>query len=378
MSGRKKRNNTTTVADFCRVMDDIAPPALAQEWDNVGLLAGDPSAAANRVLLCIDLTPEVADEAIKKKADVVMAYHPPIFKPIATLRADSAGTDGIVFRCIANGIAIYSTHTALDAADGGTNDVIAALCGIDQTKPLEFAPTPGRRESKIVVFVPAAEVDTVSAAMFAAGAGHIGDYSRCSYRLSGEGSFLGAESTNPTIGKRGRMEFVDEVRLEMVVPNDAIPSVVAAMIDAHSYEEPAYDIYPLTPPPTRGIGRVGQLPKPKPLKQLAQGLKRKTSATCVQIVGEAEAEVSRAVIVVGAAGSLPFKCGVGPGDVIITGEIRHHDALAIRRHGCCAIALGHWASERPTLAVLAERLQTQLRGMNITVSTTDADPFAPA
>ena len=158
MSGRKKRSNTTTVADFCRVMDEIAPPALAQEWDNVGLLAGDPSAEANRVLLCIDLTPGVADEAIKKKADVVMAYHPPIFKPMATLRADSAGTDGIVFRCIANGIAIYSTHTALDAADGGTNDVIAALCGIEQTEPLEFVPTPGRRESKIVVFVPTGEV----------------------------------------------------------------------------------------------------------------------------------------------------------------------------------------------------------------------------
>jgi len=377
LSGNRKNANTTTVADFCRLMDEIAPPALAQDWDNVGLVAGDPAAPANRVLLCIDLTPEVAAEALKKKVDVVMAYHPPIFKPMTTLRADSSGTDAVVFKCIANGIAIYSTHTALDAADGGTNDVIAGLCGIEKTESLEFVPAPQRRESKIVVFVPTAEVETTADAMFEAGAGHIGDYSKCSYRLAGQGSFLGGDSTNPTIGQRGRMEFVDEVRLEMVVPNGAIPRVVAAMVGAHSYEEPAYDIYPLTPPPVRGIGRAGQLPKATPLKKLAQSLKRKTSATCVQIVGDSEAEVSRAVIVVGAAGSLPFKAGLGPGDVIITGEIRHHDALTIRRHGCAAIALGHWASERPTLAVLVERLKPQLRGMIITVSANDTDPFAP-
>jgi len=378
LTAAKKKGQTTTVADFCRVMNEIAPTALAQEWDNVGLLVGDPAATVHRVLLCIDLTPEVAAEAAKKKVDLVMAYHPPIFKPIATLRADSSGTDAAVFACITDGIAIYSTHTALDAADGGTNDVIAGLCGIKKTEPLEFVSAPSQRTSKIVVFVPPAEVETVADAMFEAGAGHIGDYSKCSYRLAGQGSFLGGDSTNPTIGERGRLAFVDEVRLEMVVPNAALPSVVAAMIRSHSYEAPAYDIYPLSPPPARGIGGVGNLPNAIALKKLAQTLKRKTCANCVQIIGDTETEVSRAVIVVGAAGSLPFKAGVGPGDVSITGELRHHDALTIRRHECTAIALGHWASERPTLSVLAERLKTSPGGMNIALSDRDIDPFATA
>ncbi len=375
----KKRSKTaTTVTNFCHAMEQIAPAALAQDWDNVGLLAGDPTATASKALLCIDLTPEVVDDAIVKKVDIIMAYHPPIFRPITTIRADSTDTDTGVFRCIAHGIAIYSTHTALDAADGGTNDVIAKLCGIETTEPLEYVDRPGSRESKVVTFVSEKDVEAVASAMFAAGAGKIGDYARCSFRTNGQGTFFGGETTNPTLGQRGRMEFIDEIRLESVVPNAALPGVIAAICDAHPYDEPAYDIFPLSPPPARGIGRAGQLSEPTTLKKLAQRLKRKTHATCVQIVGDMEEEVSRAVIVVGAAGSLPFKAGIGKGDVIITGEIRHHDALTIRRHGCSAIALGHWASEHPTLAVLADRLGAALKGIKVAISKADADPFRPA
>ncbi len=368
----------STVAEFCRAMEVIAPTALAQHWDNVGLLAGDPADTITKALLCIDLTPEVVDDAITQHAHIVMAYHPPIFKPIATIRADSHDTDAALFRCIRHGIAIYSTHTALDAADGGTNDVIAGLCGIEVTTPLEYVDRPGSRESKVVTFVSEKDVEAVADAMFAAGAGRIGDYTRCSYRVDGQGTFFGGETTNPTLGERGRMEFIDEVRIETVVPNATLPDVITALVSAHPYDEPAYDIYPLSPPPIRGIGRVGRLPQPITLKKLAQRLKRKTRAASVQVVGDTEGEVFRAVIVVGAAGSLPFKSGVGAGDVIITGEIRHHDALTIRRHGCSAIALGHWASEQPTLSVLADRLSTALTGIAVSVSRADSDPFGPA
>lgn len=374
----KKRSAGHTVSELCDAMEAIAPTRLAQEWDNVGLLAGDPAAPLKKTMLCIDLTDAVVSEAIAGRVDAIMAYHPPIFRPIKSIRADSGEPDAAVFRCVANGIAVYSTHTALDAADGGTNDVIAGLCGIEHTEPLEHVPDPSFAKSKIVVFVPETEVERVAHAMFEAGAGHIGDYSACSFRLSGEGTFLGGASTNPTIGTRGKLEFVKEQRVEMIVPNRAVPQVVNALIEAHSYEEPAYDIYPVTAPPRRGIGRMGDLPRPTPLKTLARSLKRKTSAACVQIVGEPEGEVTRAIIVVGAAGNLPFKVGVGPGDVIITGEIRHHDALTIRRRSSSAIALGHWASERPTLTVLAERLTSLLPSVTALVSERDADPFSPA
>lgn len=371
----RRPKSASTVASFCSAMNEIAPVALAQTWDNVGLLAGDPANALKQVLLCIDLTPDVVAEAIAKKVDMVMAYHPPIFKPITSIRANSTDPDAAVFRCIANGIGVYSTHTALDAANGGTNDVMAGLCGIESTEPLEFVDRPGSKSFKLVTFVAEKDVEAVSNAMFDAGAGKIGDYTRCSYRLSGQGTFLGGESTNPTLGERGRMEFIDEIRLETVVAASVLPAVVAALSTSHPYDEPAYDIVPLQSQPVRGIGRLGCLPDRIPLKKLAQHLERKTDATHVQTIGDSEGKITRAVIVVGAGGSLPFQVGVGPGDVIITGEMRHHDALTVRRLGASAIMLGHWASERPALAVLADRLSAVLPGVKIGVSEMDRDPF---
>ena len=367
----------TFVADVCSAMETIAPTGLAQSWDNVGLLAGDPKAVVRRALACIDLTPPVVEEAIKKKIDLLLAYHPPIFKPVSSLRADSRGTDAAVFRCIRNGIAIYATHTALDAAKGGTNDVIASLCGIKQTEPLEYVDDPSVDECKLVVFVPADQLEKIADAMFNAGAGHIGDYGRCSYRTTGQGTFLGGEATSPSIGKRGRIEYVDEVRLETIVPSKALPGVVSAMIKAHSYEEPAFDIYPLKPRPVRGIGRVGSLPRAVTLRSLARRLKRATQAACVQIVGPSDRMIERAAIVVGAAGGLPLRTPLSLSDVVITGEIRHHDALAIQRTGSTAIALGHWASERPVLANLAKRLQEEVPGLHANISSADVDPFHP-
>ncbi|MEK7732556.1 MAG: Nif3-like dinuclear metal center hexameric protein, partial [Planctomycetota bacterium] len=142
------------MADVCAAMETIAPTALAQEWDNVGLLAGDLKAAVRRVMLTIDLTGPVVDEAVRKKIDLIVSYHPPIFKPISSLCAPGAGMESLVFRCIRKGVAIYSPHTALDAADGGTNDAIAQLCGIDQTEPLEYVDAPKNDACKFVVFVP--------------------------------------------------------------------------------------------------------------------------------------------------------------------------------------------------------------------------------
>ena len=375
MTSKRPRRTAKTVSDFANAMESIAPTALAQEWDNVGLLAGDAASCLKRAMLAIDLTDAVVDEAIAEKADVVMAYHPPIFRPVGRLLAHSEGTDSLVYRCIRHGIAIYSTHTAMDAADGGTNDVMAALCGVKRAEPLEYVGRPGGNMCKLVVFVPADDEQRVADAMFAAGAGHIGDYSHCSYRLAGCGSFLGGASTNPTVGERGALEFVQETRLEVVVPKRDVPQVVQAMRDAHSYEEPAFDIYSIEAEPTPGIGRHGQLAKPVALGALARRLKKATGAAHVQVVGKASRVVRHAVVVVGAAGSLPFKKTLGEEDVIITGEIRHHDALAFGRAGAAAVALGHWASERPTLTPLAARLAEALPGVRVTVSAADADPF---
>jgi len=372
---RSSTRKTTVLADICAAMETIAPTALAQEWDNVGLLAGDLRAAVRRVMLTIDLTEPVLDEAFRKKIDLIVSYHPPIFKPISSLCTPGDGMESLVFRCIRQGVAIYSPHTALDAADGGTNDALAQLCGIYQTEPLEYVDAPKNDACKFVVFVPSHHLEKVADAIFEAGAGQIGDYSRCSFRTPGEGTFLGGKDTNPAVGQRGKMESVQEVRLESIVRTTDLPKVIHAMRGVHPYEEPAFDVYPLRAMPVRGIGRCGKLSQTTTLEKLARRLQFQIKAKGVQIVGRREQAVDFVVIVAGAAGSLPFRTPLSNRHVIITGEIRHHDALAIGRYGCSAIALGHWASERPVLKLLAQRLAELLPDLSLSVSLADRDPF---
>ncbi len=266
-----RRKRAPTLKRVCEVLGELAAPELAADWDNVGLLAGDERAPVRRALLCIDLMPDVVDEAIAEKVELVVSYHPPIFRPVSRLLGHSRGMDAGVHRCIARGIAIYSPHTALDVAREGTNDVLAALCGARGTVPLE----------------------------------------------------------------------------------------------------------PRADDPNIGFGRVGQLSRPCKLKTLAQRLTRAAGAGCVAIVGDPKSVVRRALVAVGAAGSLPLSIELGPGDVIVTGEIRHHDALQLLRLGCSAVALSHWSSERPTLPHLAARL-SERAGIETLVSRADREPFGRA
>ncbi|MFQ5489074.1 MAG: Nif3-like dinuclear metal center hexameric protein [Phycisphaerae bacterium] len=375
MAKRDAVNRTVQVGDVCRALERIAPLHLAQEWDNVGLLAGDNRAPVRRMLLCIDLTGAVVTEALRAKIDLVMAYHPPIFKPVDRLVAQGGGADAHVFRCVAAGVAVYSMHTALDAAEGGTNDTLARLCGIEQTEPMVYAAV-GPDRCKLVTFVPPDQADAVAQACFSAGAGHIGDYEMCSYSVAGCGTFKGGQSTRPAVGRAGRYETVEELRLETVTPKSRLPQVIQALRRAHPYEEPAFDVYPLEAEPVRGIGRVGRLPRSITLAALARKLRRVLPAPCTLVVGQPDIRVERALICVGSAGSLPFSWPLQAGDVIVTGEIRHHDALTLRRSGCCAIALSHWASERPGLVPLAQRLARMLPRVKVSLSKADADPFA--
>ncbi len=370
-----KTANSTTVGEFASAMDIIAPPDMAQSWDNVGLLVGNRAARCAKALLCIDLSASVLNEAVAAKCQIIVAYHPPIFRPIKRLLADSGDTDALVHRAIAAGIAIYSPHTALDAAPGGTNDVIAGLCDLASVEPFEYTSADGE-QCKVVTFVPAEKVDLVAVSMAAAGAGHIGGYELCSYRTEGQGTFFGTEDTNPKVGHRGRLEKVPEIRMEMVAPRARLPEVINALLSAHPYEEPAYDIYPLAGPPSFGIGRVGQLPKGTTLGKLAKLLRDRTRSSNLAIVGRPATKLTAAAVCVGAAGLLPLeKPRSSRCDVVVTGELRHHEALKLLRTGRCAITLGHWESERPVLPHLARELTRLLPGVRVAVSRKDAPPF---
>ncbi len=375
MKTNRKRTPALKIRDLCDAMEAIAPTELAQTWDNVGLLAGDELARLRRIHLCVDLTDAVVREAAAGRADAVVAYHPPLFKPVSSLRMASAGAEAHVFECVRRGIAVYSPHTALDASAEGTNDVLARICGLEDVAPLEFAEPASSQEVKVVTFVPSEHVERVASAMFDEGAGRIGDYAQCSFRIGGQGTFCGGESTQPAVGRRGRLEVVNETRLELVAPPRALPAILGALRGAHPYEEPAVDIYPLKIKPVPGIGRVGTLRKPQSLGTLAGRIKRWTRSTGVQIVGKLDSIVSRAIVVAGSAGTLPMKAIRSAADAIVTGEIRHHDALTYARMGCRAVAVGHWASERPVLDSLFLGLSKRLPGVQVRISRSDRDPF---
>lgn len=379
----KRRNTRTgnrqTVATLCEAMERIAPTWAAAEWDNVGLLAGARYWPLGRILLTIDLTPSVLNEAIRGRRQAIVTYHPPIFRPLKRIIADRRQAEGLAADALAHRIAVYSPHTALDCAPGGTNDVLADLAGLEEVRPFE-ALASSERSCKLVVFVPSEHVENVADAVFSAGAGRIGAYEKCSYRLDGVGTFFGSESTAPVIGRKGRLERVNEVRLEVVVPRTQLAGVTAAIRRSHPYEEPAFDFYPLEglSDGKTGQGRVGRFARMVTLGALAKRLATKTGAPGAMRIGRAGERLHRGFVCVGAAGSLPFEIpgeSLGWGDVVITGEIRHHDALRYARCGASAIALGHSVSERPVLAPLAAKLKKALPGVSIAVSRADRDPF---
>ncbi len=360
-----------TVGDICAHLDRFAPPELAAEWDNVGLLLGDPTAEVQRLMACLTVTSEVVAEAIERGVQLIVTHHPILFR--GAKRLSTSSPDGqIVWPLARAGVAVYSPHTAFDNTSGGINDIIARRLGLANVQPLRQGTI---QKHKIVVFVPDADLAKVSDAMFAAGAGVIGQYSQCSFRLPGTGTFFGSDATNPTVGQKGRREEVSEWRLEVVCPDSCLNEVLQTMRKAHSYEEPAYDVYPLKPVRGGGHeGRIGELPKAIGLTELAKQVKSALGASNVQIVGESATPIRRVAIACGAAGEFIGDARKEKADVFLTGEMRFHDYLRAKEMGIALILPGHYATERPAVEELAGLLQREWPGMVIWASRRESDP----
>ncbi len=348
-------------------MDAIAPLRWAEAWDNVGLIVGDPAAVAARVLLCIDLTSAVLAEAVSLRCDAVVAYHPPIFDGLKKLAAGE-----IAFEAARRGIAVYSPHTALDVATGGTNDVLAELVGIQNTQPLKPAAAKARH-CKLVTFAPHAAAEAVAEALFEAGAGRIGEYEKCSFRSEGTGTFLGSAGTRPAVGKAGAFERAPEVRIEVVVPLSRVDAAVAALRASHPYGEPAFDLLSLLAVPEgMGIGRVGDV-GPVTLGEVADRLKGALGLSAVLVAGAGDLEISRVAVCAGAGRSLVGEVIASGAECYVTGELPHHDALRLVKAGVGVVCTLHSNSERPVLGHVAKRLSA--RGFTTVVSERDRDPF---
>jgi dinuclear metal center YbgI/SA1388 family protein len=378
MNGRAPLGSAT-LADFADAMERITPTHLAEEWDNVGLMSGRRSAMVKTVLLAIDLTPAVRDEAVRLGVDVVVSYHPPIFKPVKHVRFDGDDPTSLVMALAALGIWTYTPHTALDTVDGGTNDVLAALVGAKVTGSFSHYPAKGEY-LKLVTFVPESEVEQVADAVFAAGAGHIGEkakYTRCSFRHPGTGTFQGDESANPAVGTAGVYERVPEIRLETILPATLAGEVIATLRAVHPYEEPAFDLLKMqTPPEDVGLGRYAELPHAESLGEFAARCKGLLKLGAVGIVGAPGRKIQRLALVAGAAGPLVLERAKEPYDCVLTGELKHHEMLAYRAAGKAAVLLGHSASERPVLREVARRLKAELPTVKVMVSQADRDPVA--
>ncbi|MBI2804576.1 MAG: Nif3-like dinuclear metal center hexameric protein [Planctomycetes bacterium] len=363
----------STVADFMSALQSIAPLALAADWDNVGLLLGDSAAPVQRVMTCLTVTAESVAEAIETRAHLIISHHPILFRAIQQLT--TANAEGrMALDLVRAGVAVYSAHTAYDNCAGGINDQLAARIGLTDVGPLRYCDAAA--QCKIAVFVPEHDLKKVSDAMFTAGAGHIGQYRECSFRLAGTGTFFGSEATNPTLGVKGQREEVAEWRLEVVCAEHAVDAVVAALRHAHSYEEPAFDVYPLRPMRApAGEGRLGVLPAAMSLGAFAQLAKTALGASWVQIVGAPEQSVRRVTIACGAAGEFFADAAARQADVFLTGEMRFHDCLAAQTKRIAVVLPGHYATERLGMETLADRLQARFPDATVWPSRRERDPL---
>ena len=365
------------VAHLMQWIEERAPKRLAEDWDNPGLMWGHPMGEVRQALMAVDGTDAVLQEAVQKGSDLVVLHHPTIWKGVRQLRTDRALGRRVEF-CLRHGIAVYAAHTNYDAAPDGVSDALANRLDLQDLRVLEV--TQRDRLQKLVVFVPEGHEDAVHEAMSEAGAGWIGNYSHCSFQVAGTGTFLPREGADPFIGKLGELERTPEVRLETVVPLSLSRRVVAAMLRAHPYEEVAYDLIPLDNEGLKaGAGRVGKLPSSLTLAELADAVKTALALPALRLVGDAKRQVQRVAVCGGDGHHLIATAARAGADVLVTGDIGHHDALEALDLGLSIIDAGHYATEWPAMADLADSLNQRLEAEGYEtrcgVAVSGRDPF---
>ncbi|NQT18758.1 MAG: Nif3-like dinuclear metal center hexameric protein [Planctomycetes bacterium] len=356
------------IKDIAIVMESLAPERLAEIDDPIGLQVGNSDADVRTVLVALDPSRGVLNEAAERNAQLVVSHHPLIFTPLASL-TDRTPAERRAVEFVKQDVALFAAHTNLDCAPGGINDSLAQLLGISYVQPLTRARTALK---KIVVFVPAGDLDDVAAAMCAAGAGSIGAYTDCTFRVRGIGTFTPTAAADPHIGQAGRLEHVDEARLESIVREENVAEVLAAIRKAHPYEEPAFDVYPLeNKRGEAGLGRWGVLPGPMAAADFIAEVAKKLGTRGIRYVGDATRRVSR-VAVCGGAGADLYKEAVAHGcEVYVTGDVKYHAFLDACDDGLILVDAGHAETELPGVRELHRRLGAELPDVEVLLSRSE-------
>ncbi|ETP67850.1 hypothetical protein G159_15310 [Planococcus glaciei CHR43] len=350
-----------------------SPKFLAMEGDPIGLHVGTLNKKVERVLVTLDVNEHVVDEAIEKGASLIIAHHPPIYRPMKNLQTDFP-QGRMIEKLIKHDIAVYAAHTNLDVAKGGVNDLLADALGLAETKVL--VPTYEAELVKIAVFVPESHEEQVREALGKAGAGAIGDYEFCSYTLSGTGRFRPTEAADPYIGKAGKMEVTAESKIEVVIRKYEKDRAIRAMIAAHPYEEVAYDVFTLeNKEEAMGLGRVGTLPADMSLEEFAELVKERLDVPAARVVGDLAKRV-RKVAVLGGDGNKYIQAAKRSGaDVYVTGDLYFHVAQDAEAMDLAVVDPGHHVEKIMIQGVVDQMSNRQNWQCEFLPSEVDTEPF---
>ncbi len=365
------------VADIVGIINKIAPSELAEAWDNPGLQIGDPGAEVTRVMVALDPTPDVIDFAITTSCQLLVTHHPLIFKPLKSISAANP-LGASIQKAIKGGVSIVTLHTNYDIAAGGLNDVLARKIGLSDSVPLRI--TSSAELVKLVVFVPVDQLAQVRLALFPFAATQ-GNYRDCSFAADGIGTFTPLEGAEPFSGTVGELSRVPEERLEILIAAAQVSRAVKALLAVHPYEEPAFDLYPLLNRGAKlGLGRVGRLTESLTLAEYAARLKNGLSAPALRYVGDPNAMISKVALCSGSGASLLRDAVRVGADVLVTGDVKYHEARDAEECGLALIDAGHYPTEIIMVHEMAERLGRAFASAGyaecvVVECRAEADPF---
>jgi dinuclear metal center YbgI/SA1388 family protein len=369
-----RRAPSRRVREVLQVLNELFPPALADEGDNIGLLVGDPDAAVDRVGVALDISLPALQQSAGSRGGLLVSHHPIFYRQPAR-RVDASTPEGrLAIEAIRRNVAIIACHSNADWAPGGVNDVLAAKLGLRGVQPFEpLYPTAFR---KLVVFVPASHLEAVAEAIFQAGGGVIGAYAKCSFRTPGEGTYVPLAGASPFSGAVGELSREAETRLEVRIPAARTDAVLAAMRRAHPYEEVAFDLYPTERQgPVGGRGRIGRLAKPLTLAALARLAARRAGMEGARFVGDGDTTIETIVVCAGAAAHLIDSIVGRRATALLTGDVRYHEARRAQALNAPVVDLGHYGSEAPFVGELARKLGEALAPLPVQACEPEGDPF---
>lgn len=347
------------VEDICRILETHYPLKIAEKWDNVGLQLGSYQNPVRKIMVSLDLDQEVLTQALDQQVDLIITHHPLFFNPIKSIQYDTP-QGKIISQMIKNNISLYSAHTNLDSASQGLNQYLAEKLGLLDIQLL----TRNYSESlyKLVVYVPLQDEAVVRAAISEAGAGYLGNYSHCTFRSPGMGTFLPQPGSSPYIGEPGILEEVEEVRLETIVPQNILAVVLKQMLAAHPYEEPAYDLYPLhNQGKAYSPGRIGQLGAAISLQEFCSHVKTILELDNLRVVGNWDDKVQKIAVVSGAGTSFMATAQAADCDVLLTGDLKYHEARDAEALGLLIVDAGHQGTEQIMAGLVTDLLRDSSR-----------------